>query len=79
MLHNNLSHVLQLGGWLGSDHHGLQITQRSVQLGKHVRLYLTCLTIDVQTQNPIISCPLAVKVHIIMLCNYFTGCESMRG
>ena len=35
-----------------------------VQLGKHVRLYLTYLTIDVQAQNPAISCALAVKVHI---------------
>ena len=35
------------------------------QLGKHVRLYLTSPTIDVQAQNPAFSCPLAVKVRII--------------
>ena len=33
------------------------------QLGKHVRLYLTSLTIDVQAQNPAFSC----QVRIIMV------------
>ena len=45
----------------------LSVCHTVAQLGKHVRLYLTFLTIDAQAQNPAFSCPLAVKVRIIKI------------